>query len=228
MVTIGMTESNMKKDEQQDCQWDVIGRSRRHLRHTYYMCKCKECGFTREIRSEYIKTIRCEACTKRWVSHCNTIDDFWKFVEKTETCWLWTQARSKSFGYGRFSLNGKRWRAHVLSYVIHFGPIPDGKFVLHKCDVTNCVNPDHLFLGDPADNVKDMHEKKRGRGMFKRGQFAGSLHPKARLKESDVRMIKRLIKEGKDIQNVRRALGASNQMISAIRTGKTWTHVHCE
>ena len=78
-MVMGMTESNMKKDEQQDCQWDVLGRSRRHLRHTYYMCKCKECGFTREIRSEYIKTIRCEACTKRWVSHCNTIDDFWKF-----------------------------------------------------------------------------------------------------------------------------------------------------
>lgn len=59
--------------------------------------------------------------------------------------------------------NEKRVRvyAHILSYIIHNGSIPDGLCVLHKCDVRNCINPDHFFLGTKSDNVKDMIAKDR-------------------------------------------------------------------
>lgn len=41
------------------------------------------------------------------------------------------------------------------------GPIPDGLWVLHKCDNSECINIDHLFLGTPQDNTNDMISKGR-------------------------------------------------------------------
>jgi hypothetical protein len=88
---------------------------------------------------------------------------FWKKVNKTEDCWLWLGHLQR---YGRFKPQGIRNSpqvlAHRYSYELHFGPIPIGMNVLHKCDNPACVNPDHLFLGTQKDNVIDMMNKGRG------------------------------------------------------------------
>jgi len=84
---------------------------------------------------------------------------FWDKVNKTDNCWEWTGAIRQ--GYGCLKIDGKTIDAHRYSYVIHFGPIPDGMCILHKCDNRKCVKPDHLFLGTYADNHKDMCNKKR-------------------------------------------------------------------
>ncbi len=59
-------------------------------------------------------------------------------------------------------LHGKRIYAHRAAIDLFRGPIPSGKAVLHRCDVTQCVNPEHLYVGTLADNAGD--RERRGRG----------------------------------------------------------------
>jgi hypothetical protein len=78
-------------------------------------------------------------------------------------CWLWT-GHKHYLGYGLLNRKGKVWKAHRWSWTIFNGVIPDGMLILHKCDVRNCVNPNHLFLGNQKDNMMDM--AKKGRGVY--------------------------------------------------------------
>ena len=87
-----------------------------------------------------------------------------RFSSKVEPCpatgcWLWTACITR--GYGRFKLDGVLAIAHRVSWELHVGPIPDGMYVLHRCDVRSCVNPNHLFLGTQLDNMKDASSKDR-------------------------------------------------------------------
>jgi hypothetical protein len=72
--------------------------------------------------------------------------------------------RKNDSGYGLVIFNKKNTRAHRVAWEFAYGDIPHGKWVLHHCDNPGCVNPEHLFLGDNAANVRDMHRKGRGRG----------------------------------------------------------------
>ena len=70
-------------------------------------------------------------------------------------------------GYGRINLkSGKKLLAHRDAWIKVNGPIPDGMFVLHKCDNKTCVNPDHLFLGTLSENMQDCADKGRLRNQY--------------------------------------------------------------
>lgn len=81
-------------------------------------------------------------------------------------CMNWTAAGCDG-RYGKFTLgsrlNGtkKTYNAHRVSYELFIGKIPKGEYVLHRCDNTLCVNPEHLFLGTQYDNMQDMIKKGR-------------------------------------------------------------------
>lgn len=92
---------------------------------------------------------------------------FWDKVNKdTESgCWEW-RSSIRGNGYGAFFTHlqpeGRKCHgAHRYSWELVNGAIPEGLWVLHKCDNRICVNPDHLFLGDRTDNMRDCAAKGR-------------------------------------------------------------------
>lgn len=99
---------------------------------------------------------------------------FWSHVipEPNSGCWLWMAA--ESYGYGDIWDGGHKFKAHRLSYVWANGGIPLGAHVLHRCDTPSCVNPDHLFLGNQAQNMADMAAKGRAVGGTARGEGHGN------------------------------------------------------
>jgi hypothetical protein len=75
-------------------------------------------------------------------------------------CWLWLGSK-RNGGYGHFYDGNKLVATHRFSYELYKGKIENNLLVCHKCDVRNCVNPDHLFLGTHKDNAIDMVNKNR-------------------------------------------------------------------
>lgn len=79
-------------------------------------------------------------------------------------CWEWI-AGTNQYGYGLIALtvDGRRTTraAHRHQWIRERGPIPPGQHVMHTCDNRLCINPDHLRLGSPKDNIRDMIAKGR-------------------------------------------------------------------
>ena len=85
------------------------------------------------------------------------IERFWDKIEADNfhDCWIWTGGLYHS-GYGMFNpYHHNAMGVHKYSWITHFGDVPKGKLVLHKCNVRRCVNPYHLYLGDHKDNARD-------------------------------------------------------------------------
>lgn len=91
----------------------------------------------------------------------SVVDRFLAKVKKEE-CWIWMAAKNSSgLPYGQFKFGNSMKLAHRVSYELFVENIPKGMLVCHKCDNPECVNPDHLFLGNHSDNNLDCVSKKR-------------------------------------------------------------------
>lgn len=147
-------------------------------------------------------------------------DRFWSKVRKADVCWRWS-GQTDSDGYGRLRVSKRpvrRLLAHRVSWTLAFGPIPDGLYVLHRCDTPPCVRPDHLFLGTDADNHRDAVSK----GRQARGERSGS----AKLTAEHVQAIRARYAAGDGtMASLAREYGVGSPSISNIVTGKTWEHL---
>lgn len=108
---------------------------------------------------------------------------------------------------------------HRLAYEEAFGPIPPGLWVLHKCDTPACINPDHLFVGTNADNVRDREKKGRWKPRI------GEKHHLATLTEAKVRKIIEMLAGGARVVDAARQNGASIEAVAAIKSHRTWRHI---
>ena len=67
-------------------------------------------------------------------------------------------------GYPRKKVNGKTVKISRLiysKYYLNGGEIPKGFVIMHKCDNTICINPEHLKIGTQKENIADMFLKGR-------------------------------------------------------------------
>jgi hypothetical protein len=88
-------------------------------------------------------------------------------LEDDNGCWIW-QLGFDNHGYGMSRVNGKQDKAHRIAYKVFVEDVPAGKSVLHMCDVRACVNPEHLYCGTHADNMRDAKERNRLGGSRKK------------------------------------------------------------
>jgi hypothetical protein len=139
------------------------------------------------------------------------------FEPSREGCWLW-KATVGSHGYGQLSFASTAMTAHRVAWQLYRGDIPQGLFVLHKCDVRLCVNPDHLFLGTHADNMSDCQSKQRN--------AHGDRHGNAKLTEEQAREIKNSPANRGVGSFLSKKFGISRATISEIRNGSTWKHLN--
>lgn len=145
-----------------------------------------------------------------------------KFVIENE-CWVWKGAKNRK-GYGVIRLRDKNMLAHRVAWIKSKYDIPNGLYVLHKCDNPSCVNPNHLFLGTPKDNMDD--KMKKGR------EVKGENHGGSKLTEENVKEIRNLYTKGRpgqvnefSLRKLAKRYGVNSHTIFNIVNNNTWKDI---
>jgi hypothetical protein len=132
-------------------------------------------------------------------------------------CHLWTGYVER---YARVKVRGKSYSAHRIAWELARGPIPEGLYVLHRCDNGACVNPDHLFLGDQFDNMRDMRAK--GRSNY----LQGAAKPNAKLSDGAVRAIRAAAHDAATRKRLAEHYGVTIRTVCNIQQQRhRWKHV---
>lgn len=121
-------------------------------------------------------------------------------------------------GYGEFMrCKGDKTKAHRMAWELTHGEIPNGTLICHKCDVRQCVNPDHLFLGNDLINKHDSMNK--GRHAF--GEKCG----RSKLNADKVMQIRALDKTGLIRLKIASMFGISGRQVTSVCRRDSWKHI---
>ena len=138
-------------------------------------------------------------------------------IDPDTGCWVWQRSLSTP-GYGKLhQSNGKQHGAHRFAWELFQGEIPEDKYVLHKCNVKACVNPDHLELGTQSKNIRDAVRD----GLTRLGDDSHS----SVLKEDQVKLIRMAVESGVPQKVCADVYGVSPMTINAIVHKRTWKHI---
>jgi HNH endonuclease len=157
-------------------------------------------------------------------------------------CWVWTGS-VRGEGYAQFWYKGLNRKASRVSYQLFVGDIPMGRMVLHKCDNRMCVNPDHLYLGDHTDNMRDRNSRGRQASGIRNGAYTkpervprgarsgAALHPESHrgerngrsvLTEDAVREIRFRYANGESRADLARCYSVTWRVINLVVTRRSW------
>ena len=150
-------------------------------------------------------------------------NDLFRFTEKLKRdpvsgCLEWT-GYINARGYGCFGLKSQSRLAHRVAYILANGGIPEGLFVLHRCDNRKCCNSEHLFAGTNDDNMKDMVRKGRQAKQINSGKGNHQYnegHKLTREKAYEIRATPGLQ------QYLATRFGVTQPLVSLIKSGKIW------
>ena len=202
--------------------WTVICRNsstRRGHRERLYLCRC-DCGQERVVSGTNLARGKSTQCGRHKKFKLPPLADrFWSKVEKTDGCWRWLGNKSKE-GYGKFVAPNSQL-ATRFSWKLHYGDIPDGMCVCHKCDNPECTRPDHLFLGTRADNNKDRAAK--GRSSMANGERVPT-HKLTEIKAIEIYFLYQ--SECYSTRDIAKVYGVSDTVVKNIGTMKAWKHIH--
>lgn len=141
----------------------------------------------------------------------NVYERFHNKVDKTGPCWNWTARKDKD-GYGEFQYEGKKERAHRVSFILHIGDLAPGEFVLHSCDNPACVKPAHLRVGTVLDNKRDSIERDRHPAKERHGMTKLTIEQVTAIKQDSRKQIE-----------IAQAFGIGQSHVSRIKRGESWT-----
>ena len=111
-----------------------------------------------------------------------------------------------------------------IAYLEYHGDIPVKMCVCHSCHNSNCVNPEHLFLGTQADNMRSSAAANWPNGQEYKGS-KGIKNGGAKLTEHQVIDIRRKHNEGRSNRSLADEYGVSSVQIGYIINRKNWKHV---
>lgn len=184
---------------------------------------CKKCGKQFQTNACWVKRgqgIYCSReCARSDRPNPSWLQRFHKKVDigDKESCWIW-KGKPRKDGYGQIQINKEKKIASRVSWAIHFGDIPKGLEVCHKCDNRICVNPNHLFLGTQKENMEDAVSKGR--------MHLGEKHGLSKLTDKQAVEIRKLYATGKFSQSkLGEQFGVSQTIIYLLVNRKTWRHV---
>lgn len=123
-------------------------------------------------------------------------------------CREW-RAGSGGDGYGSIGVSGKVMRAHRVAWALHHNtPIPQGLQIIHICNNPRCVNPEHLGLGTPSENMQ--HRSLSGR------------HGRAKLTYDDVVLARKLAAKGISVRELAERYKVTHMTMYRVVTGRSW------
>ena len=117
-------------------------------------------------------------------------------------------------GYGHMGINSSMFRAHRISYALHYKD-PGKLEVCHDCHIKSCVNPEHLYLGTHSENIQRNFDD--GRNSHK-----GALHPQAILQEEVDEILELLNKGILTQKQIATFYRICTQTVRRIKNGTHW------